>query len=238
MPSVVTTTNTDIVQAQHDYDAVTEEELDFLAGDQFIVLNRDDPEWYFVRRIQGDDESILDAKELEGYIPKSYIKDAHMGNDELQPTKNHIPKQSSTTEQQCYLLDKGLCLSVLMLPKLTPLANNVEDIRPDPQDHTQLQLRPANCAFGASFIEALHIPSSISDNITGRELRVCLYDKARKQVLSNIQIIPVLHNTAQPMHWKAATTVPLLIIMWLVLMILVNNGTVAERCELVYCAHK
>lgn len=56
-------------KAMYDYDAVTDEELNFDQGDDFIILKFDDPEWFFARRVEP-----YEGEPLEGYIPKSFCQ--------------------------------------------------------------------------------------------------------------------------------------------------------------------
>jgi hypothetical protein len=58
----------------YDYEAATDEELSVEKGEKIIVVDRENNDWWFVRREQqGSDIDDEDEME-EGYIPRTFVK--------------------------------------------------------------------------------------------------------------------------------------------------------------------
>lgn len=67
--------NDGVVYALYDYEAQNEDELDFVKGDELIVLRRDDSQeqawWWAQKRKTQTSDTVIDIK--EGYIPRNLV---------------------------------------------------------------------------------------------------------------------------------------------------------------------
>ena len=73
MPDVASANAELMAEALFDYDGLTQEELTFEQGEQFRILQHDDQDWLYVRRL--DVEPSMESNiVMEGFVPRSFMK--------------------------------------------------------------------------------------------------------------------------------------------------------------------
>jgi hypothetical protein len=76
------------IVALYEYQGATEEELCFSAGDKFIIVNKENEDWWFVR----NDE------QMEGYVPSTYFKQG--GGSVSESNSEESESQESFSEEE------------------------------------------------------------------------------------------------------------------------------------------
>lgn len=73
----------------YEYRGETEQELNFLEGEYFEILNQDNEEWWFVKS----------SKDVEGYVPSTYVKQVDSKQHENQSAREADEEFDSESEQ-------------------------------------------------------------------------------------------------------------------------------------------
>jgi hypothetical protein len=82
-----------VVKALYDYQGTTDEELNFKQGDEFIVLNDENEDWWFVSNREST---------VEGYIPSTFVRWINEIPDELNENQGleEIDEESEVEEEE------------------------------------------------------------------------------------------------------------------------------------------
>lgn len=218
--------NASIITALFDYTGATDEELDFHKGDEFILLNNDSKDWWYVR-------SSAD-RNVEGYVPSTYVTDAkgHRGDAatiislDSKPLLQgeSIPSPRLNQGRIYEELDNfkkfkvsGLAkhyyrgwghLSTAIRPEINVNGTRFKDLYYDNKTGKTRQ-RNVQCTLGFSLLEAKNIDVDLEGKqIEGRHVRMALFDGTRP--LSNIHSISALCLADNESSWRFSTKASLL----------------------------